>query len=91
MPQTLSLRVHWHEKLPGEQGSRLVKTTPYLAITRGAGPMLCIQNGKVFGAQDGSTEVTALPEWFAEELDKQSPQALAEVGWKLPTIAAKRV
>jgi len=78
-----TLTVHEYQRVPGSLEVRLVRTNPYLALTKKVGDsaeMLFIQSGQVWSA--GGVPIENLPDWFAEELAKCSPAALLEAGWK---------
>ncbi len=74
-------RVHVYEKLPGRQAFRLAKTQPAMRLASGA-DIVWIQGGKLF--DDGGEPLAKVPGWFAEEVKKINPQALAETGYKAP-------
>lgn len=84
----LSLKVHHHEKLPGTQESRLVKTTPYVRlcrqdpVTKITAPPIYVQGGRAYG--EGGPELATLPDWFEEEMAKLTPKLRDEVGWTGP-------
>lgn len=75
-------KVHTLTKPGLNEPSRLVSVNPYICLSgENAESPVFIQGGKVYYA--GGDEVKKLPVWFAEEVAKCSPEALAEVGFKV--------
>lgn len=82
----LSLKVHWFEKIPGQQQTRLARVTPYARITREGHPPIYVQAGGVFS--EGGKPLEQLPGWFDEEMARLTPKVREEVGWKGTTAPA---
>jgi len=57
---------------------KLVRFQPFLRMTKD-GQDVYIQNGQVYAG--GAERLNNLPDWFQDELKKQNPEALDQVGW----------
>lgn len=79
MPLTLSPHVMQTE--PGTRRDRIVKVVPYICLNRDQGPPVFLQKGKIFSENGKEIKKEDYPNWFYEELDKLTPDALEEVGW----------
>ena len=85
----LNLRqVHEFAKVPGTQTFRLVRTNPVMRLACSDGVVL-IQKGTVYTEGGIALKQKDLPAWFADEMSKCSPAALAECGWKAPVAPVK--
>ena len=85
MSNRLNLETHKFEKDPTTNRPRLSEFTPYISIETEHGELF-IQNGQVLPMT--GPPVTDHPQWFWDEVKKLTPQALAEVKFKLPTESA---
>ena len=79
-------KVHISTKPGLTEPSRIISTNPYMCLSKGD-VSIFIQNGSLY--YNNGSAVDKTPEWFAEELSKCSPEALAEVGYKLPKVKEK--
>lgn len=73
-------KVHTLSKPNLSEPSRLIGTNPYIRLCSGVEHVF-IQSGKAY--YENGTEVTKLPSWFDEAIKSCSPEALAEVGYKV--------
>ena len=82
MSNRLTLETHKFEKDPTTNRPRLAEFTPYISIETEHGELF-IQNGQVFPMT--GPPISDPPQWFWDEVKKLTPQALAEVKFKVPS------
>ena len=86
MSNRLTLETHKFEKDPTTNRPRLSEFHPYLSIETEHGELF-IQDGQVYPMTGPA--VSDPPQWFWDEVKKCTPQALAEVKFKLPATPVK--
>ena len=84
MSNRLTLETHKFEKDPTTNRPRLAEFTPYMSIETEHGELF-IQNGQIFPMT--GPPITDAPQWFWDEVKKCTPEALAEVKFRVPTSA----
>jgi len=82
MSNRLTLETHKFEKDPTTNRPRLAELTPYISIETEHGELF-IQNGQVFPMT--GPPISDPPQWFWDEVKKCTPEALADVKFKLPS------
>jgi len=82
MSNRLTLETHKFEKDPTTNRPRLAELTPYISIETEHGELF-IQNGQVFPMT--GPPINDPPQWFWDEVKKCTPEALADVKFKMPS------
>jgi len=82
MSNRLTLETHKFEKDPTTNRPRLAEFTPYISIETEHGELF-IQNGQVFPMT--GPPINDPPQWFWDEVKKCTPEALADVKFKMPS------
>ena len=80
------------DPVTGEVAQRLVEHNPFLRLSNGvADAPIYIQHGQTYGEGGDVIPESALPDWFYEQLERCTDQALIAVGWKHPEAGQQPV